>query len=98
MRRDAEHRHARAVAIEEPVDQVQIAGSAATRAYRQLARQVRLGTGGERSGLLVAHMHPVDLSLPADRVRKPVEAVADDAVDALHTRSGKYLDKLVGDG
>jgi hypothetical protein len=37
-------------------------------------------------------------ALPAHGISKAIEAVADDSVDPLHTRSGKYLDKLLGDG
>src|SRR5271154_4549857 len=83
MRGDAEHRHTRTVTIKKAVDEMQVARPAAARADRELAGQVRFGAGGEGAGLLVAHMNPLDLALPADRVGEAVEAVADDAVDAL---------------
>ena len=41
------HRHAAAVAIEQAVDQVQVAGSAASGADGELAGEVRLGAGRE---------------------------------------------------
>ena len=83
MRGDGEHRHARAVAVEQAVDQVQVAGAAAAGADRELAGQMRVGAGGEGRDLLVPDMQPVDLALPAQCVGEPVQAVADDAVDAL---------------
>ena len=86
----------RAVAIKKPVDQMQIARAAATRAYRELTGQVRFGAGGEGAGLLVAHMNPLDLALSADRIGEAVEAVADDAVDAFDAGRGEGLDELIG--
>jgi hypothetical protein len=85
-------------AIEEAVDEMQIAGSAAPRTDRELSGQVRLGAGGEGSGLLVSHMQPLDLALPADRVGEAVEAVADDTVDALDAGRGEGFDELISDG
>ena len=64
-----EHRHARAVAIEEAVDEVQIARAAAAGADGELARQMRLGARRERGDLLVPDMNPLDLALPAKRRR-----------------------------
>ena len=57
-----------------------------------------VGAGGEGGDFLVAHMQPFDAATPADRVGEAVEAVADDAVDALHAGGGENLDHLVGDG
>jgi hypothetical protein len=83
------------VAIEQTVDEVQIARSAAACADGQLAGQMRLGTGGECGDLLVPDMEPFDLALTADGIRQPVEAVADDAVDALDAYGGEGFDELV---
>src|SRR6516162_2641520 len=47
LRGDGEHRHARSVAVEQPIDQVQIAWSATARANSELARQMRFGPGGK---------------------------------------------------
>ena len=68
LRRNGKHRHARAVAIEQAVDEVQVAGPAAAGADRELARQMRFGTGRESGDLLVPDMDPFDLALPADRI------------------------------
>jgi hypothetical protein len=65
VRRDRQHRHARPVAVEEAVDQVEITGTATARADRELSGEMRLGAGREGRGLLVAHVHPLDFLLPA---------------------------------
>jgi predicted outer membrane protein len=38
VRGDAEHRYARTMTIEQPVNEVQVTGPATARAYRELAR------------------------------------------------------------
>lgn len=89
--------------VVEPVDQVQVAGPARARTHRELARRLRLGGRGERRRLLVPHMHPVDAALrgapgAADRIDHGIEAVADDAVDALDSGVDEGGHELVGDG
>src|SRR5438445_1390242 len=69
--------------------EVQVAGAAASRADRELPRELRGGPGGERAGLLVAHVDPVDRPAPADGVRHGVQAVADDTVHASDTAFGE---------
>jgi hypothetical protein len=64
---DAEHRHARSVTIEEPIDEMQIARPATARAHRELSGKVRLGAGGKGAGLLlpcrrIASVRPLRLS------------------------------------
>ena len=59
---DRQHRNPVAVAVVQAVDQVQVAGPAAAGADGELAGDLRLGAGGERGRLLVAHMHPADPS------------------------------------
>src|SRR5262249_44757612 len=93
--RDGEHRHTRAVAVEQTVDEMQVAGSAAAGADRELAREMRFAAGGKRRDLLVPDMNPFDLALMAQRVGQPIEAVADDAVNALDSRGEKNLGELI---
>lgn len=50
---------------------MQIAGLAAAGANRQTAGHRGLGPGGEGGSLLVAHMHPLDLSQTAEAVLRP---------------------------
>src|SRR5258706_1475493 len=97
LRRDGKHWHARPLTVEQAVDEVQIAGSAASGADRKLASQMCLGTGRESRDLLVPHMHPFDLALATDRIGQPVQAVADDAIDPFHAGCGESLRKLVCD-
>jgi hypothetical protein len=82
MRGDRQHRHATALAVEQPVDQVQIARPAAARAYRELAGQMRLGAGGKRRAFLVPDVNPVDLAGAAQRVGEAVQRIADDAIES----------------
>ena len=91
---DGKHRNLVAVRIEEPVDQVQVAGAAAAGADRELAGQFGVGGGGERCGFLVAHVHPLDLAATPDRVGDWVQTVADDAIDTPHTSLDQNLHQI----
>src|SRR5262244_4465629 len=92
---DCEHRQARAVAVEETVDEMQVAGPAAAGADRKLTGEMGFARGGKRCDLLVPDMNPFDLALMAQRVGQPVETVADDAVNALDSRRQKNLGELI---
>src|SRR6185437_3671309 len=94
---DGQHRHTRALAIEEPVDQVQVARSAAAGADGEAPREMGLRARGESSHLLVPDVNPFDLALPAQAVCNPVEAVAHDAIHTLHSCQRERLRKLIGD-
>jgi hypothetical protein len=98
LRRNRKHRRARPLAIEEAIDEGQIAGSTAAGANRKLSCQVRLGSGSEGRGLLVTQMYPIDLALTADCIGQPVQAVADDTIDPFHAGDGEDFCKLVSDG
>ncbi len=97
VRGDGEHRHARPVAIEEAVDQVQVARPAAAGADRERVGQMRLRTRRERGDLLIADMHPFDLALAPDRVGQAVQAVADNPVHPLDTDRSQGFSELVSD-
>ncbi len=62
---DRNDRHARALAVVEAVDQVQVTRAAAAGADRELAGDMRLGTGGKSGDLLVAQMQPGDPAMAA---------------------------------
>ena len=94
---DRQHRHAAALAVEQAVDQVQVAGAAASGADGELAGEVRLGAGGEGGRLLVPHVDPVDLLLPAQRIGEAVQRIAHHAVDALHAGDAQGFGHQVGD-
>src|SRR5205823_413925 len=73
-----------AMAIEQAVDQVQVAGPAAAGADRELAGEMRLGAGSKGRGLFVADVNPVDAFATAQRIGESVERIADDAVHTFY--------------
>src|ERR1700682_1189943 len=75
LRGDGEDGHPAAVTVVEPVDQVQVAGTAAARADGQSSGEMRFRARGERRRLLVPHMNPPQAFLPADRIGDSVEGV-----------------------
>ena len=60
--RDREHRGPAAMAVEEPVDQMQVAGSATSGTDGQSTGQLRLRARRECRGLFVPDVDPVDLA------------------------------------
>jgi hypothetical protein len=72
VRRDGEHRYTRALAIEEPIDEVQIARATTPRAHREITGQMRLGARRERRDFLMPDMDPLDRALPSYRVGQAV--------------------------
>src|SRR5229473_3125614 len=98
VRGDRQYWHARAVTIEQPVDQVKVARPAAAGADRDFSGEMRLGARGKGGDLLVPDMQPFDLALPTNRIGKAVQAVADNAVNPLDTSGGEGLGELVSDG
>ena len=86
VRGDGQHRDPAAVGVEQAVDQVQVARSAAGRAHRQLPGQRRLRGRRERGRLLVPDVLPGDRAVPAHRVGEPVQRVPRDPVHPPHPR------------
>ena len=78
---DRQHRGVRLLGVVEAVEQVDRARADGAHAHAEPAGQLRLGAGGERARLLVAHADPLDAVLAADRVGDRVQGVADDAPD-----------------
>jgi hypothetical protein len=97
MRGDGKHRHARAMAIEQAVDEMQVTRPATAGAHRELSGQMRLDPCGERTRLFIANVHPSDLALPTNGIGDAVERVADDRIDPFDARRSEGLDELVGD-
>jgi len=83
------------MAIEQAIDEVQIAGPAAAGTNGELTRQMRLGTGREGRDLLVPNVDPLDLALSPQSVGEAVEAIADNAIDPLDASRGQRLDELI---
>jgi hypothetical protein len=86
------------VAIEQSVDQVQIAGTTTAGADGEGTGEVGFGACGEGRDLLVPDVHPLDLALAAERIGQTVQAVADDAVDALDAGCREGFGELIGHG
>ena len=59
---------------------------------------MRLGTRREGNNLLVPYMHPLDLAVAANGIRNAVEAIADNAIDTLHTRRKQGFRELISCG
>jgi hypothetical protein len=77
---------------------VQIAWAAASRADRQLAGELRFGSGRKSRRLFVADVNPLDLAAAMKGVGHRVQAVTDESVNALDAGLGKGLDQLFRHG
>ncbi len=86
------------MAVEQAVDEMQVSGSAAAGADRELAGQMRLGAGRECGDLFVADVDPLDLALSSQRIGQPIQAVADDAMDPLDAGRREGLGELIRNG
>jgi hypothetical protein len=70
--------------VVEAVQQVDRTGTGGGHADADLAGELRVGAGGERRDLLVAHLHELDLVADlVERAQQTVDAVAGVAVDAI---------------
>ena len=95
---DRQHRYARAVGIEQAVDQVQVARPAATRADGQRTGEVGFRPGGKGGDFFVTHMYPLDIATAAYHIGEAVKAVAHHAIDALDAGGNQGSHELFGDG
>jgi len=77
---------------------VEITGSTASGTHRYRAGQMRFGSSRERCNLLVAYVLPLYSPLTSNSVRQSIEAISNDAVDALNAGRHKNLRNLVSDG
>jgi hypothetical protein len=98
MRGDGQYRLLVTVAIEQAIDQMQIAWAATAGADSELAGGGRIGTRGKRRDLLVTGMHPAYRAKLVEAVRQPVQAVASDSPDALDACSSECFCQIVRDG
>jgi hypothetical protein len=96
MRRDGQHRYARAVRVVQPVDQVQVTRATTGSAYRELTLDRGIASGGERGRFLVTDVLPGDRPVLIQRVGEAVERIAGDAVDALNPSALEGFDDQIG--
>jgi hypothetical protein len=84
------------MAIEEPIDQVQIARAAASGAYGEFARQLRLSAGGKGRDFFVPDGNPLDLIAHAQRFGDAIERITHQSIDTAHIGGFEDLDYSVG--
>lgn len=75
---------------------MQIAWAATPRAYRQSSGQMCFRAGRERGCLFVAHVNPLNLALPSNRVGNSVEGIAGNPVKPFDAGQRKSLHKQIG--
>ncbi len=95
VRGDREHRHAVAVRVEQPVDEVQIARSARPGHDGERAVQLRIGTRRECRRLLVPHVQPADAAVSPERVGEGVERVARQPPDPIDSSPLESVDEEI---
>jgi hypothetical protein len=95
VRSDTEDGYARSMALEQAVDEMQVARPAAAGADRKVAGEMCLGARREGGDLFMPHVNPLDRALAADCIGDTVETVADDAEYALDAGRYQGLDKLI---
>jgi hypothetical protein len=65
--------HTIPVAIEEAVDEMKIARSAATGAHGDLSGEMGFRTGSKRGYFFMPHVHPLNLLTLSDDVGQPIQ-------------------------
>jgi hypothetical protein len=96
LRSDRKDWHTIAVAIEQAIDEMKVAGTATARTDRKFSGKVGFSASSERRYLLVPRVQPFDLALAADHICESIQAVADDAVNSLYACIHQSLDEDVG--
>jgi hypothetical protein len=74
---------------------MEVSRTSRTHAHGRSTGQLRLRPGREGRHLFVAHMDPAKFAVATDGVPDGIEAVADDAVDVLHSRENCGLYECV---
>jgi hypothetical protein len=82
--------------IVEPVDQMQIARAATSRANGKFPGKMRLRSRGKRRRFFVSHMDPLNLLVCANRVRDAIERIARNAVNLPDSCFGKNIHQQIG--
>jgi hypothetical protein len=95
MSGDCHHGHAISMAIKEPIDQVQIAGSTASGTHSELAGQLRLRAGGKCRDLFMSDGNPVNLAAYAQRLGYAIERITHQSINAPHVGGFERLNYSV---
>ena len=73
------------MAIEEPVDQMQVPGSTTACTHSELPSEVSLGSCSKGRGLFMTRVDPSDISATPHRLCDAVQCVADNSIDPPFT-------------
>ena len=96
LRCDRKDRHTIAVAIEQAIDEMKVAGTATARTDGKFSGKVGFSAGSERRYFFMSCVQPFDLALAANHIGETVQAVADDAVNSFYACIHQSLDEDVG--
>jgi len=94
--RDCQNRHTIALAVEQTVDQVKVAWTAAPGAHSKAPGKMSFSSRCKCSGLFMTHVYPVDRLSSPQCVGKAIERVANHSVDTLHARFFESFDQILG--
>jgi hypothetical protein len=81
----------RAMAVEQAVDEVEVARAAASGAHGQFATKVGFGPRREGCRFFMTGMDPLDVASFSKRFREPVQAVSDYAIYPLDSGRMQHL-------
>ncbi|MNI17620.1 hypothetical protein D3C73_709960 [compost metagenome] len=92
-----QNRDTRPVAVKQPIDQMQVTGTATPCADGEFAGDMSFRASGKGCSLFVASMNPLDIASFAQGFRQPVQAVADNSIDPFYASGVQDLGHYVGD-
>jgi hypothetical protein len=95
---DRQHRHPASLRLEQPIDQVQVPGTATSHADRQLPGHGRFSRRRKSSGLLMADVLSRERSVTPKRIGEAIQRVARHAIDALDARGPQSRNGNIGNG
>src|SRR6202162_2982200 len=95
LRRNCENRNTAAMAVVEPIDQMQITGTATASADRQTPCEMRFRSSSKRRRLFMPYVNPLNSFAYANRIRDPVERVAGNAVDSRNPCFRQHIHQQV---
>jgi hypothetical protein len=96
LRCNCENRDTRPVAVKQPVDQMQVARTAATRANSEFAGDMSFRASGKGCSLFVASMNPLDITSFAQGFCQPIQAIADNTINPFYAGRVQDLGHYVG--
>jgi hypothetical protein len=85
LRGNGQDGNAATMAVVEPVDQMQVAGTAASSADGQSPGEMRFRSGGKRSGLLMPDVDPLNRLIFPNGVGDAIDGVAGNTEDLLNS-------------